>query len=67
MLIARVASPDEFRESVTDMPTVVSPEFAGVPEIVPVWEFIANPAGRVPVTMAQLYGATPPLTESGAE
>jgi hypothetical protein len=55
-------------ESVT-LKVSAAPETAavGVPVIAPVAVFSDNPAGRVPLVSAQLYGVVPPLAASVAE
>jgi hypothetical protein len=67
MLMARLARADEFTESVTSTLTLLSPGSVAVPEIIPVFELIARPAGRLPEAMDQRNGGTPPLTAIGAE
>jgi len=47
--------------SVTVTVKFVVPEAVGVPEITPVAPFKINPAGKLPVVTAQLYGVMPPV------
>jgi len=42
------------------------PAAVGVPEITPVVDNV-NPAGKLPVVTAQVYGETPPVATSDAE
>lgn len=48
-------------ESVTLILKVEEPEAVGVPEIMPVEEFIVRPAGSVPTLIDHVYGVIPPL------
>jgi hypothetical protein len=50
--------------SVTLTVKVLVPVPAGVPEITPVVEASANPAGKVPEVTDQLYGVVPPVAAS---
>jgi hypothetical protein len=47
--------------SVTFTVKVLEPVPVGVPEITPVVEASASPAGKVPEETDQLYGAVPPV------
>jgi hypothetical protein len=51
----------------TDTPKEKFPLAVGVPEIRPVDVFRLSPAGRLPETKDQMYGAVPPLAWSEFE
>ncbi len=53
-------------ESVAWTVNVKVPEALGIPLIAPVELFGANPPGREPAVMLQLYGAVPPEAASVA-
>jgi hypothetical protein len=54
-------------ESLTPTVKLEVPAAVGVPEITPVLAFSANPAGKLPVLMLHVYGATPPLAANVCE
>jgi hypothetical protein len=53
-------------ESVTVAVTVTVAAAVGVPEMIPELVAIANPAGRLPEVIDQLYGLAPPVAVSVA-
>jgi hypothetical protein len=67
MLMVSLTSADTFTESVTFTPISETPGASAFPEIVPLPESIDSPEGKLPDTVDQRNGATPPLTERGAE
>ena len=50
--------------SVTLTVKLLVPVPVGVPEITPVLEASASPAGKVPAEMDQVYGVVPPVAAS---
>ena len=50
--------------SVTRTVKLLVPVPVGVPEITPVLDASASPAGRVPDAMDQVYGGVPPVAAS---